>query len=84
MVRAKITEQLTEMLILFSELNMEFFEHKLRAITALCVINLVIGVILIVLFGLAVKRISDFFDKMTQESFHVIKIFVFIHKVLDI
>ena len=49
---------------------MEFFEHKLRAITALCVINLVIGVILIVLFGLAVKRISDFFDKMTQESFH--------------
>ena len=54
----------------FSELNMEFFEHKLRAITALCVINLVIGVILIVLFGLAVKRISDFFDKMTQESFH--------------
>ena len=65
-----LTVQLIEMLILFSELNMEFFEHKLRAITALCVINLVIGVILIVLFGLAVKRISDFFDKMTQESFH--------------
>ena len=53
---------------------MEFYEHKLRAITALCVINLVIGVILIVLFGLAVKRISDFFDKMTQESFQAILI----------
>ena len=53
---------------------MEFYEHKLRAITALCVINLVIGVILIVLFGLAVKRISDFFDKMTQESFQGILI----------
>ena len=51
----------------FLELNMEFYEHKLRAITALCVINLVIGVILIVLFGLAVKRISWSWSASTAE-----------------